>query len=457
MKLKIRRFMAVTMTLAMGVGTLAGCGGSSSSSSSSQSADSSSATETPAPAAESSAAVAETATTVTEEPVVFTILSSAQTEQNADFELDMANSFMAANPNVTIEFIPAASNDIPQKFVQLSTADQTPDAVITTQDLIMLADGMGLLIDHHDVLSQEYIDSMIDAAYNESLVDGRMLQIPWFAVPTGLIYRSDWLEEIGMDTIDTMEDLTKVAELFTTGDRWGFSMVGMNNGSGTSRFAPYARAYGVDDAYLDADGNWVSDYTTDKFRNALQDFVNLDLVSGAVPPGAAEAGYPEASNYFAQEKTGLMITGSNAIGVIVETNPELEGKIGCVPVPKEERYISSVNPMGYSITTACENPELLAEYLLFMANAENAATFAALSGRLPTTIPAMAEIDDPALLGFIDAMEYAYTPPTFPGISELYNIAGEAYNSMLGGGVSIDEAMARVESKVEALLAEHNG
>ena len=61
--------------------------------------------------------------------------------------------------------------------------------------------------------------------------------------------------------------------------------------------------------------------------------------------------------------------------------------------------------------------------------------------------------DTPAYQGFVDCIQYALPYPTYSGYSEVQDIMGESYNSMLSG-VSIDDAMAQVESRINTLLAE---
>ena len=140
-----------------------------------------------------------------------------------------------------------------------------------------------------------------------------------------------------------MEDFRNVGKAFTNGsDKWGFAMVGTQNGSGEARFSQFIKAFGVDEIYQDDTGAWVSDLTGDKYKTALQTFVDLDIVDGIVPPGATETGYPEAVTYFANQQAGMIISGSNALGAIVSQNPELDGKLASVPIPSQERHVTNL-------------------------------------------------------------------------------------------------------------------
>lgn len=152
-----------------------------------------------------------------------------------------------------------------------------------------------------------------------------------------------------------------------------------------------------------------------------------------------------------------MITGSNAIGAIISANPELDGKLKSVPIPSQERHVTSLQTSGYAITTACEHPDVLADYLKFMTDKENAVDFAVQSGRLPVTKEALEDeaFQTDAFQGFIDCMEYALPQPAFPAYTEVLDVMGESYNTMIGKGTSIDEAMKQVESRMNTILSEN--
>ena len=52
-------------------------------------------------------------------------------------------------------------------------------------------------------------------------------------------------------------------------------------------------------------------------------------------------------------------------------------------------------------------------------------------------------------------MEYALPQPAFPAYTEILDVMGESYNTMMGNNVSIDDAMAQVANRVEGILSEN--
>lgn len=397
--------------------------------------------------------------------ITITIMDTLVTEKEAPLVRAMAEAYMKENPNVRIEFIGTPVNEMAKKIIALNTSGDLPDAFFMPNEFMSTAYDMGIIVDHEKLLGEEWLSTLADYVVEHSKIEDQLMLVPWHVIPVALVYRADWLEEEGFDKIETIEDFRNVAKAFTkdlngdgTIDRWGFSMVGTRNGSGEQRFTNFIRTFGVNEVYRDRNGKWQTDLTTDKFRKALQTFVDLALVDGVVPPGPTVTGYPEAAAFFAQEKTGLMITGSNAIGAIESDNPSLKGKLASCPLPRDERHVTNLQVSGLAITTASKHPEVVADFLKFITKKEIAIEFAKQSGRLPVTKEALADelFQKDPYKGFIDCMKYAIAQPAFPGYTELLDIMGEAYSVMIGNNVPLNRAMVTVESRVKDLLAEHN-
>ena len=375
----------------------------------------------------------------------------------------MAQKYMELHPNVKITGIGVPVNDMATKITTLAANDDLPDGFFMPTEFMGPAKDMGIILDPTPYLDQEWLDSVIPGCLTDATMEGQLMFVPWHYIPQGVVYRTDWLAEAGMETIETWDDFTKAAKAFTKDldndgrkDQWGFSMVSTRNGSGETRFVNFVRSFGVDEAVKDADGKWTLGLTDSRFQDALKYFVDLALVEDVVPPGLTETGYPEAAAYFAQEKTGLMVTGSNALGAILSDNPNLKVKLGSIPIPMAERHVCSLQTSGIAITTSCEHPEVFADFLQFITSPEIAIEFAVNSGRFPVVAELASDptFDDPMYQGFMSAAQYAYPPQLYPGNGELLDIMGEAYTTMLSG-TSLEDAMERVNERAEDLAEDY--
>ena len=441
-----KRFMSIILCAAMSVTILSGCSGGSKE-----------ASEAKDSGAAQSQVDESTEAGSPEETITLRILSTLATETEAPLEQAMADAYMKEHPNVKIELIGQPVNDMAKKIIALNTSGDLPDAFFMPTEFMSQAYDMGIIVDHEALLGEDFMSALNEKVVEYGKINNQLMMVPWHVIPVALIYRADWLAEAGIDKIETVDDFRNTAKTFTKDGHWGFSMVGTQNGSGEARFCQYVRTFGVNEVYQDESGKWVSDLTSDNYKKALQSFVDLALVDGVVPPGPNETGYPEAAAYFAEQKTGLMISGSNAIGAIISANPELDGKLASVPLPAAERHATNLQTSGYAITTACEHPDVMADYLKFMTSKDLAVDFGIKTGRLPVTKEAA---EDPAFQtdtfkGFIDCMEYALPQPAFPAYTEILDVMGESYNTMMGNNVSIDDAMAQVANRVEGILSEN--
>ena len=441
-----KRFMSIILCAAMSVTILSGCSGGSKE-----------ASEAKDSGAAQSQVDESTEAGSPEETITLRILSTLATETEAPLEQAMADAYMKEHPNVKIELIGQPVNDMAKKIIALNTSGDLPDAFFMPTEFMSQAYDMGIIVDHEALLGEDFMSALNEKVVEYGKINNQLMMVPWHVIPVALIYRADWLAEAGIDKIETVDDFRNTAKTFTKDGHWGFSMVGTQNGSGEARFCQYVRTFGVNEVYQDESGKWVSDLTSDNYKKALQSFVDLALVDGVVPPGPTETGYPEAAAYFAEQKTGLMISGSNAIGAIISANPELDGKLASVPLPAAERHATNLQTSGYAITTACEHPDVMADYLKFMTSKDLAVDFGIKTGRLPVTKEAA---EDPAFQtdtfkGFIDCMEYALPQPAFPAYTEILDVMGESYNTMMGNNVSIEDAMAQVANRVEGILSEN--
>lgn len=400
-----------------------------------------------------------------EEPIVIDILSGTITEGNEGvIEQGIADAYMALHPNITINYIGTTSNELIKKITTLATSGDLPDAFATSGEFAPNAVDLGIVLDLTPYLDQEYLDGFVESALNEVTINGEIVRFPWFSIPAGVIYRTDWLEETGLPIPTTWDEFLEVAQAMTkdtngdgTTDQWGFSMVGTNNGSGFGRFMMLARTFGVNDATFE-NGVWRTGVSSPEFAQALKYFTELHTVYGVVPPGPTETGYTEAVNYLATGKTGMMITGSNGMGLVQSQNPDLKDKLGSFSLPKGTRKDGVINIGSYAISSTSEHIEETIDYLKFMVEPENALAFSEGTGRLPTRKESTSSdlFSEPTYKGFVEALDYPFVIEGYPKNAETLNAIGVAYTNIMANGVSFEDALEEILKTNEDLLEKVN-
>ena len=399
-----------------------------------------------------------------DEKVKITLMSNTYTESpEGPEEEKMAEAYMKEHPNVTIEFMGVPTNDYMQQLVTLATAGNLPDAFALNPTWGLKAQEMGVTEDLNNLLTDEDKEVFYDYALDEATINDEMVYLNWFLTPPALIYRTDWFEEKDLTPPETWEDFQKVAKELTEDtdgdgkiDRWGFGMLGMRNESAESRFFYIMRTFGVE-LLKEEDGKWTTDVGSDKFKECLQMFTDFSLKDGIVPPGVTEMGYPEVAQQFASEQVATMVTGPNAIGTAINQNENLEGKIGSIPIPKDVQHTTVLTGQGYGINKDSKHKEVVLDYLKFMTNYDNSLNWNEVTGRVPTRkdVGESQQLTTPAMKGFVDALEYNNNRPEHPGLSEAFDAMGEAYQAVLSGDSSVDEASEMAQQKVEEIIANY--
>ena len=389
------------------------------------------------------------------------IMSSTIVENpEGTVEQAIADAFMAANPDITIEFIGTPMNDIFKTVTTNAIGGELPDIFTNTPEFAATAEDLGIVADLNEVFDADFLSGFYQTALDESTVNGKLVLMPWFTVPVGVLYRSDWFEEAGLAAPQTWDEFINAAQALTQDtdgdgqtDRWGFAMVGSKNGSGFFRFTHLLRSMGAWELYKDTDGNWQSDLGSEGMVNALNVYKTLHD-GGAVPPGVTETSYGEAVSLMASEKTAMMVTGPHTIGAIIAQNPELEGKIHSVMVPMGVQRSASLGIGGFSVAADSPNKEAAARYLQFLVSTENMLEWNRVTGRMPAQIEAgeQPQISGPIYAGFVEAIKIATPMPQSPFYTQIQEAMGEAYQAVLVGGVSPEDAAAQAGAQAAEII-----
>ncbi len=397
------------------------------------------------------------------EEITLKIVSSTIVEKpEGEVEQAIADKFMEQNPGIKIEFIGVPMNNMYAKLQTMAIGDELPDLFTNNPEFIGKSQEMGITADIEELFGEDYLAGFYPAVVEQCSLDGKLQLIPHFSIPMGLLYRGDWFEEEGITSVETWDDFLAAAQKLTKDtdgdgkiDRWGFAMVGSKNGSGGGRFAQILRTFGAYEL-RDENGKWVTDLDSDKSKKAFQFFTDLFTKHGVVPPGPTEVSYGEAISLMASGKTAMMVTGPHSIGAILAQNPDIDGKIFSAVLPKDEKHVSALGIGGFSISAKSEHKEAAVKYLKFLVNTENGVEWNRVTGRMPSRIEAgeQPQISGPVYEGFVKALDYVEAvPSSAPFYSQIQaDVLGEAYQSILVGGVDVDTATKQAAENAREII-----
>jgi len=393
--------------------------------------------------------------------ITLKVMSATVVEKpEGDVERAMAAAFTKENPNIKIEFIGTPMNDIYAKLTTMATGGDLPDVFTNSPEFSTQADSLGIVEPLDELLGADYVAGFEANPLAQAKLDDKVQFAPFFTIPTGLLYRKDLLDEAGLQPPKTWDEFRTVAKKLTvdtnkdgTPDRYGFALVGSNNGSGGSRFIPIMRTFGATELREEG-GKWVTSFDTPEATKAFQlygDLVNTDKV---VPPGPFQTSYGEAVALMASDKAAMMVTGPHTIGAVTAQNPDLKGKLAGVPLPTAPGQTSAaaLGMLGFSVSNTSKNKDAAAQYLKFILNKQNQLTWNEETGRLPARTDAATDpqVQRPELKGFLDAQQYAFELPRVAYYPKIQVIAAEGYQSVISRKTDAQQAAAEAAKKTQS-------
>ncbi|WP_156837228.1 ABC transporter substrate-binding protein [Nesterenkonia alba] len=367
---------------------------------------------------------------------------------------EIAEGFMEEHPDIEIEFLGTPMNELYSELTTMATGGNVPDVFTNTPEFFAQAADMGIVEPLDDLLDDDFIEALDPNLVEQARLDGSLQLVPHFSIPLALLYRADLFEEAGLEPPETWDEFKEVAEELTTDERYGFALVGSNDGSGGSRFLPIMRTFGAAELRQDGD-TWVTEFDTDEAAKAFQLYKDL-VDSGVVPPGPLQTSYSESMNYMANDTTAMTVTGSHSMGAIVDQNPDLEGTLAAVPLPidGDNEPVSASGMLGMSVSSSSEYQEEAALWIEYVLNYESQVAWNEATGRLPARTDAAEDVvsDNPEFEGFLEAQQYVFTMPTVSYYERLQTIAAENYQAVIDGQKTAEEAAQDAADATQQLI-----
>lgn len=385
------------------------------------------------------------------------LYSSIANGDLAKYEKEIADEYMKINRNVQIEIVPVSQSDMEATVLADLSANTLPDAYYSDQALAATMEYKGLAVDNALYASKFFTQTYTGGVLGGVTVNDNLIMIPMSADPVVLIFRSDWLsEKTSFDTIETFAELKRAANILTSDGKYGIGLIGKNDPQGYSVFMSYLKSFGINEAFKASHGNWDSDFYTDQFAIALQEFYDLAITRGYSPNRMSQTGYAETLLDFSSETTAMVFVKYSDIYKILEVNPDLEGKIGVATVPRAEAETTIANFEGYVVCETSKNKSLVNDYLAFMASHETLKD--AIGYKLPLESNLIANDEryrDDFSKVALRSVVIAADPPVFPNTNGIYAIAMETFNSMVDFGLSASDLTPRAVGDTKTFIAKN--
>ncbi|PFG44288.1 putative aldouronate transport system substrate-binding protein [Isoptericola jiangsuensis] len=234
-----------------------------------------------------------------------------------------------------MQWVPDASKE--EKINAALASGALADIVsltVTNSSSVRQAMSSGMFWDVEPYLADYPNLSQIDPQTLESArLDGHLYGVPYQKIKAryGVVIRQDWLDNLGLETPHTIDELTEVAKAFTTQDPDG------NGKDDTTGFVDRLESFAVGfrslAGYFGAgqqfqvldDGQVVPAFTTDEYKEAMEWYRSV-YEAGAVNQEFVTVQKQNQQDAIAQGKGGIVVTGlfeaKNYMALAQNANPD---------------------------------------------------------------------------------------------------------------------------------------
>jgi len=393
----------------------------------------------------------------------------------------IADAFMAANPNVTVE-VSAPATDYTELFNNaLLAAEQgnAPTIVQVEEGLTQLAADSGYFIPIGDVASEEQLaslDDLLDTVRAYYTIGDTLYSLPWNASNPVLYVNNDLLTAAGLDPAlppKTFDEILLACQAIMAlpepppaclnfplaawfPEQWMAmqnALVADNDNGRSAR----ATAVNYDSAEMLRIVDWI----------AVMDEAGYFSYSGT--PGD----YNGEAIAFLSGQTAMTINSTAGLALIQQFAEAAGFELGVAPLPTPgEDATNGVTVGGASlwITAGHTDAETQAavDFVFFLTNTENIMTWHQGTGYFPTRVSAIEQLtadgwfeENPDFAIAITQLQesagnIANAGAIFGPAAEIRQLLVQAIQSVIDGGETPADALASAQAQADAVLTEYN-
>lgn len=250
-----------------------------------------------------------------------------------DFIDQAAADFMAEHPGVKITIETFSWSEFYTKWTTGIRAGQVPDISTALPNQVVEMLDADALSPMNDVIDNIGRDRFYEAPLTEGTVDGVEYSIPLYSHAQVMWYRTDLLEEKGLDVPTTWSELKDAAVAVNNPPEiYGLSVpMGASDLLATRFLNFYVRSAGETLITEDGKANLTSQAALDGIKYWT------DLFKTVSPEGSVNFVTLDQSNLFYQGKTAFDFNSGFHIGGVETNSPTLLDSIAAAPIPTVEK------------------------------------------------------------------------------------------------------------------------
>ncbi len=318
-------------------------------------------------------------------------------------------------------------------------------------------------IDLSEHISQDRIDEHFEAIVENNTLDGSVVAMPWFTDAGVLYYRTDLVEEYGVEPPTTWQEMTEAAEIIQAGERdkgndrfWGFVWQGRAYEGLTCNVLEWFDSFNGG-SIVEADGSIT--INNDANLEALE--LASSWIGTISPNGVLNYMEEDARGVFQSGNAAFMRNWPYAWALAQSDDSEIRGNVGVLPLPKggdDGQNTGTLGGWNLAVSRYSDHAAEAADLVAYLVSMEEQKRRAIVGGYNPT-IAALYEDEEvleanPFFGELYDTFVNAVARPSAVTGSRYNEVSSALYNAThdaLSGSASASEALSTVEAELQRM------
>lgn len=323
-------------------------------------------------------------------------------------------------------------------------------------------------IDLSEPLGNDIVSQHFPAIVENNTVDDKLVGLPWFTDAGLLYFRTDLLEQYGLEAPTTWDELTSAAQTIQEGERannpdfFGFVFQGKAYEGLTCNGLEWQASYGGG-TIVESDGT-----VSVNNEQAITAFeLAASWIDGIAPEGVTTYEEPDSLNVWLGGNAAFMRNWPYAFAASQDPqSSQVVGNVGVSPLPMgngdNARRADTLGGWQLMVSQYSENQEAGIEFVKYMCSPEVQKSYAVERSHLPTIESVYDDPDVAQASEFIPRLRDVFvqgavarpssvTSFLYPEVSAVYY---QNLNSILTGAKDAATGAADMESDIQELVDE---
>ncbi len=347
------------------------------------------------------------------------------------------------------------------KITTAVTSGDLPDIFYVDGPTVSYYAANKIIVPMDDYFTQEDLSDFVDSTVAQCTYDGKLYAISATESSVALYYNKDYLTECGVDVADiesrtidnplTWSELEEIAKKCTTDNYVGTHII-MDHGEGL----PYA----LEPMFISNGKDFVSEDGSEAegYINSKECVETAEYLANLIANGYANI--DPIQDEFLNGACATMLGGSWDVSIL-EASADFDWGVTYYPVSDTtKKAVSPCGDWSAAISKDCKNVDAAGQFLQWLVNSENTATYAAAIAKPATRNssyedPSMAEYADGPRAIFVEQLQNTAVPrPRTPSYSVLSTKYAEAMTNIFSEAASSHTVdAAYIQSELDAVAA----